>query len=179
MFGDDNWAELPRRAKDCLITMDVIWKSPEEVSLDSTLENLRQAIEAMSHHFLWQPYECTMPPDLPDAHIEAPLKGVVRRSGDKGYPELPDCIEALSKSRIFRERFLERRGIEENDVNFLIYELPKSMERLRVSRNDATHKVTVSWDRVEVQKLFNEFLGIGQKGVLPELARIGRQLRQG
>ena len=179
VFGIENWGRLPKRAKDCLVTLDVVWNSPEEVALDTMLEGLSQATRAICHHSLWVSMEeGGIPKDLPNDRLEKPLRGVVRLANGQGFFELKDCVEALRDSQVFK-RFLTQREIDEADIEFLTQTLPKALDSLRESRNDAVHTTTESWDRDKVQNIIEEFLGIGGKpGILPELVRIGRQLRR-
>ena len=178
IFGEKDWDHLPKRAKDCLIAMNALLNSREVVAWDAIPEQLRQAAEAMCHHYLWEPYEGTINPDFPDERIEKQLKGVVRRAKDKGFGELSDCVEALRNSQYFK-RFLTRRNIGDVAQQFLVQELPDALDELREIRNDATHKITESWERDDVRPCLDKFLGIGGRpGVLPNLARIGRKLRR-
>ncbi len=179
VFGIENWGDLPKRAKDCLITLDGIWNSSEEVAWDTMLEGLSQATRAICHHSLWVSMEeGGIPKDLPNDRLEKPLRGVVRLANGQGFFELKDCVEALRDSQVFK-RFLTQREIDEADVEFLTQTLPKALDSLRESRNDAVHTTTESWGRDEVRNIVEEFLGIGGKpGILPELVRIGRKLRR-
>ena len=169
-FFDPFWSELPERAKNRLIAADTLWNAQGRMAWDAVLSNLQTATEEVFLKFVFQPMKGG------GSTIDQQLLGLL------------DAIEhSQERSKIFYfasvcrnhsfEGFLKRRNIETTDIEFLTRELPRKLDRLRSRRNSAEHATEEQWRRDEIRPFFHEFMGIGQRGVLPELARIGRSLR--
>ena len=169
-FFDPFWSELPERAKNRLIAADTLWNAQGRMAWDAVLSNLQTATEEMFLKFVFQP-----------------MKG----GGTTIDQQLLGLIEAIEHSREHSKilyfacvcrnpsfaGFLKRRNIETTDIEFLTRGLPGKLDRLRSRRNSAEHATEEPWRRDEIRPFFHEFMGIGQRGVLPDLARIGRSLR--
>ena len=169
-FGED-WAMLPDRAKDRLITADILWNSPANIAWEAVLNDLRIAMEDMCQHFLWQPLVSN------NAGVSPALLDLLKQGLKiQERPGIANCIN-VCKDPDFAD-FLKRRKASPQDIQFLTNALPSAMGWLRQSRNTAEHE-SYSWPRDEVRPYFNKFLGVNEPGVLPQLARIGRQLRRG
>ena len=78
----------------------------------------------------------------------------------------------------FYKKFLAQRKLRSLETQFLTRDLPKISKKLwYTQRNLAEHKLDKVAQRDAVEDVFKVFLGIGQTGILPELARIGRKLQ--
>ena len=168
-FGQD-WAVLPDRAKDRLITADTLWHSQANIAWEAVLNDFRIAVEEMCQHFLWQPLTSS------NTGVSPALLALLKQGLNiQEHPGIANCREVCKESEF--ADYLKRRKVGPQDIAFLTEELPTAMDRLRRSRNRAEHE-SHSWSRDEVRPYFNRFLGVNEQGVLPELARIGRKLRR-
>lgn len=172
-FGQD-WAVLPDRAKDRLITADTLWNSQANIAWEAVLNDLRIATEDMCQRFIWQPLSESKGGGQ-DLLQFVRLKDEMDRDGKR--PEIATCVQ-VCRSGYFGE-FLKRQSLGKEEMNFLTKKLPDAMSQLQGERNFAEHQSTASWRRNAVEDYVRRFFGIGQRGVLPELARIGRKLRRG
>ena len=169
-FFDPFWSELPERARNRLIAADTLWNAQGRMAWDAVLSNLQIAAEEVFLKFVFQPLKGGVPA------IDQQLLGLI-----------DDIEHSRESSKIFYfanvcrnpsfEGFLKRRKIETTAIEYLTRDLPRKLDRLRIRRNEAEHDAEKAWRREEIRPFFHEFMGIGQRGVLPELARIGRSLR--
>ena len=169
-FFGSSWPSLPERAQQALITADSNWHSPQRIRQASILNELLRASEEMCHNFIWEMLENN---DEASKHLIAIEHTIVDHG--RSEPNIRDYIRAC-KQTSFR-RFLCRSKVNKGDIRFMTEDLPKSMTRLTDARNDAEHESGVSVSRDTLASFFNGFLGIGQPGILPQLARIGRKLQ--
>ena len=166
------WNILPELAQRRLVNADRTWCSKELGSLEAILNDLRLAVEAVCHEFIWQPLESNSRGEeewLEFLKLKRELEERGRDPGIRHYTR-------VCGSRYF-EDFLKHRKINGRDIRFLTKDLPFEIRRLADARNSAEHDHGLPWRRSDVTPFFRAFLGIGQTGVLPELARIGRRLR--
>ena len=176
-FGSD-WLHLPERVQESLITADDNWYSPQKVRREAILNELLKATEQMCYEYIWQP--------LANAEWFPELDGFEERKAEirnRAYPlsQNPGIGDLLWACRQpFFKKFLKYRQLKRSEIEFLTSTLPACCQRLRKSRNSFEHDLTgvLSRDAVDVvNHEFRTFLGIGEKGVLPELAGIGRKIR--
>ena len=85
-------------------------------------------------------------------------------------PTLTD-FAGVFKMRISDTYFIER-GISEDDRLCFIQVLPNSFYHLLNARNRAEHEPGKRFSTEELKLFFDEFMGIGKKGVILEIARI-------
>ena len=169
-FFDPFWSELPDRAKNRLIAADTLWNAQGRMAWDAVLSNLQIAAEEMFLKFVFQPMKGSVP--TIDQQLLGLLEGIEHSREHSKIFYFADVCRNPSF-----EGFLKRRKIETTDIEFLTRELPGKLDRLRSRRNSAEHATEEACRREEISPFFHEFMGIGQRGVLPELARIGRSLR--
>ena len=169
-FFDPFWSELPERAKNRLIAADTLWNAQGRMAWDAVLSNLQTATEEMFLKFIFQPLKGGAPT------IDQQLLGLLDDVEHSREHSKISYFASVCKNPSF-EGFLKRRKIETTDIEFLTRELPRKLDRLRIQRNSAEHGTEEAWRREQIRPFFHEFVGIGQRGVLPELARIGRSLR--
>ncbi len=153
-FFRGTWTSLSQRAQERLISADVSWNSRQRVSMESILNNLLRAVEEMCYSYMAKPLRDTE---------KATSLGVRR------------YIEVCEDSRF--KNFIAQRQLEENEVRFLTQDLPAAMRQLADERNPADHVAGSSAPIERVTSAYRLFLGIGQVGILPEFARIGRRLQ--
>ena len=169
-FFHINWSYLPERAQQRLINADLIWNFPQRVSRESILNDLLRAAEEMCEHFIVQPFMNDERTSSDILGIEAKVAEDVRRSslGVREYIsicELPSLPDSLAE-----------RNLADSEIRFIVEKLPTTLRQLTDARNDADHEIGTFVSPELVDSAYRLFLGIGQPGILPELARIGRKL---
>lgn len=170
-FGRD-WNILPEIAQKRLINADRTWFSMELGAVESVLNELQRATEAACHEFVWLPVESSTEGGvdlLEFLRLKNRLEEQRRNHGIRDYIRVCEL-------RCYKD-VLKRRKLYGKDTRFLTEDLPAMMRQLADERARAEHDLGRPWRRSEVEPFFRAFLGIGQTGVLPELARIGRRLR--
>ena len=166
-FFNESWAVLSERCKERLIDADRIWNSPGNALWEAVLNDLRIAVEEVCQQFLWQ--------QLRNRGVSLALLSLLKKGIDvDGRPGVNACIE-ICRHPEFKKHLTQLR-VDDVDSKFLTNQLPVAMRRLRDNRNRAEHEAGEPWHRGQVRPIVDEFLGIGQLGILPELARIGRKL---
>ena len=169
-FGID-WPYLPERAQHRLINADLIWNSPQRVSRESVLNDLLRVVEEMCEQFMFQPLMNEERTRSEILSIEARVSKDWRRAslGVREYIWICN-IQSLPS-------FLEELQLAEDEIQFVTRRLPTAMRQLTDARNPAEHEVGSSTPPKLVNIAYRLYLGIGQPGILPELARIGRKLQ--
>ena len=184
-FGDD-WSHLPERTQERLITADINWYSSQRTSREAILNDLLRAMESMCYEYIWLPLASVEPSkwfrelDEFEAHREKIRTRPYPRSQD---PDIGDLLWVCEQP--FLERFLKDRQLECSEIQFLTQTLPRSGRLLKDYRNPAEHDLSgaarqgrTNRHDEEAFHAFRAFLGIDQKGVLPELARIARKIEK-
>lgn len=152
-FSSGMWELLSKQGRELLITADSTWMSDgDESRLRTILNPLQRATENILYYHLWTP--------LPET-----LKVKVKNQ----YPGLTEYISLLSR-RATKDYFREL-GITTGDRSFLTRAC-RHLRHLRDVRNKVEHEPDSSVETDEIRKLYADFLGIGCRGVLPELVRI-------
>ena len=169
-FFGVSWSSLPERAQQALITADSNWNSQQRIRQVSILNELLRASEEMCDQFIWQPLMSEGTTSLDILAIEAKVAESTYRS-DLGIREYIQICELPSLPRLLAERKLF-----DSEIQFLTENLPTALRQLADTRNISEHTMSASVPRDTTASFFNSFLGIGQPGILPELARIGRKL---
>ena len=153
-FFHGTWNSLPERAQGRLISADINWNSHQGVSRESILNDLLRTVEEMCYTYIAKPLRNTE---------KAAALGVRR------------YIEICEDPRF--EDFAAQRQLEDDEVRFLTENLPAAMRQLADERNAADHVAGVSAANDIVTSAYRLFMGIGQSGILPELAQVGRKLK--
>ena len=68
--------------------------------------------------------------------------------------------------------YLESKSFTKEEQTWINKVLPNSIFRLRKVRNRAEHESIDSWTRDMLGYFINEFIGIGQLGILPRLVQL-------
>ena len=123
----------------------------------------------MCYEYIWQPLA-----DSKESSIEF-LKFEAIATDRHSAPSARDYVR-LCKQGFFQDH-LCRQKLAAKDVQLLRVELPNLLGQLADRRNPAEHETGSSTPRGVVDDCYKTFLGIGKRGVLPELARIGLELR--
>ena len=174
-FFGRNWSYLPGRAQERLISADILLNSTQRVALESVLNDLRVATEEMCFQVIWKPLTQVKRGStelLGFMKVRTELK-------ERHPPRDPGISEYIGIcGEGWYVQFLGSLEIGEDDIQFLTGTLPNRMDQLRNERNSAEHEIGSLKSRDSIESFYRGFLGIGQAGVLPELARIGRKFRQ-
>ena len=170
-FFGSTWSHFPERAQRRLINADNLLNSTQRVALEAITNELRIATEEMCYQVVWQPLTDSKAPPLEFIREKLSLQEQQARSD----PGISDYIR-ICRARWYRE-FLNTQKLDEDEIRFLTRDLPQDMSQLRSERNLAEHKIGESAAPDSPQSFYRGFLGIGRKGVLPQLARIGHKLQ--
>jgi hypothetical protein len=170
-FGDELWAKLPERAKSSLISSDRDWFGGSVARTEAILNELKIATEEILVNGLWKPLEKWLAAQKGKRHDIQELASIMTEFASKR------CLPTiLNFERICRMpatgAFLADKKVDPKNQQWFSTELPRSLFRLRTARNDAEHKIGNQWDRESLRKYYEEFVGIGQVGTLPEICRI-------
>ena len=170
-FFGSIWSRLPERARERLINADTIWNAAQRGSGESILNELLRATEEMCDRFLYQSLmnEETLKTSI--LNIEAEVAKRHNSLGVREYiricklPKLPDL--------------LSERRLRGSEIRFMTKDLPTRMEQLTNARNSGEHEPGITVPRALVDSAYRLFIGIGQAGVLCQLAQIGLKLERG
>ena len=170
-FFGDNWRDLPERAQERIINADILWTSRQRVNREALLNEIQRATEEMCFAFIWHPL---MEEEIASGGLLTEIES--RMAADRRQqPGVGDFIRICDR-RFFSE-YLERRNLDEDEIQFMSEDLPVGMRQLRPARNSAEHVMGRSVPGQQIEELYRKFLGIGRPGILPELVRTGRKLR--
>ena len=125
----------------------------------------------MCYEYIWRPLSDSGESSLDFLKFEA-------SSADRSSSLTARDYIRLCEQGFFRD-FLRQRKLDGKDVQFLRENLPSVIRQLIDRRNPAEHETGSTIPHETVDDCFKTYLGIGKRGVLPELARIGLRLRGG
>ena len=167
-FFGESWKDITEKAQERLVNVDSAWFDKSRGrDLGAVLNDLQVATEVICHSFIWEPL-LRFPGDLQSWARDRELQ-------NKGlFPTLSDYAR-VCRGDGFKE-FVQVQGVNTEDQRFLIQRLPKALGRLRKFRDDAQHNPETRMHRGDVEPLVQEFLGIGETGVLRRLAEVGQKL---
>ncbi|MCY4528844.1 MAG: hypothetical protein OXD46_07460 [Chloroflexi bacterium] len=182
-FGGD-WSLLPKQAQERLITADINWYSSQRTSREAILNDLLRATERMCYEYIWRPLASVEPFEWFSELDEFEEKRHEIRSRPYPRSQDPNIGDLLWVcEQPFLERFLNDRQLKCSEIQFLTQTLPRRGRLLKDYRNPAEHDLSSAARRgmanrcdEEAYHAYKSFLGIGEKGVLPEFARIGQKI---
>lgn len=135
------------------------------------LNELRIAAEELLRYRLWEPLIAWADEQ---ADYPSPDFAEIRFARERAHRKSPslETYEPLLCDGIGVGRFLrEQAGVDEKGLKF-IKDAANSLRRLRQARNAAEHNPDHEANLAKIRDLYAEAVGIGRKGVLPELARL-------
>ena len=168
-FSGGLWEQLSERAQQALVSADKQMVTGTGMSRGAGVFNeLRIATEEVLHRYLWQRVSEWV------KHQSPPLRGVavvLERPG-RHAPGLDDFVQLLHTDGV--KDYLRSVGMDKPDIDFLTKEKRTAayLERLQHARNPAEHQPGYAPAPADIRALYAEALGIGRKGVLPELLRL-------
>ena len=174
-FVDGLWEKLPERAQRALVTADRTLMSSTSSRYALVANEIRIATEEILNEYLWKPLNAWA--ERQQDYPHAPFSGIrrakefLRMRGDDA-PSLGDyanlVLMDVGTSRFLKDEFQTVKKDEE----FIRQRLPKSLKRLLTVRNPGEHELGHDSERATIRDLYAESLGIGGKGVLPDLVRL-------
>ncbi|MDP2934986.1 MAG: hypothetical protein Q8O86_00680 [Dehalococcoidia bacterium] len=166
-FQDPSLLLLPDTARRSLIEATRAWAWTKSGRLESVLNQIRLAVEALMYPTFWVPLSQWAGRDK--GYKSEWLRGLMSDLGEK-HPSLKHYRQMLMNNRL--KELLSVQAPYNQDLGFVYEKLPAALRKLNEQRNQAEHDPTRVWRREEVASLFNEYLGIGCDGVLRRLARL-------
>ncbi len=172
-FGGDLWQTLPNRAQAVLVNADRAFVARSDAGRTAAILNeLRIAAEELLRDRLWKPLIAWADEQ---ADYRSPDFAEIRFARERAYRKSPslETYEPLLRDGIGAGRFLrEQAGVDEKGLQFIKQQAAETLRRLRQARNAAEHNHGHEADLAEIRDLYADAVGIGRKGVLPELARL-------
>ena len=170
-FFGSTWSSLPERAQESLISADSTWSSLGRMRRESILNELLRATEEMCERFVFQALMNEESIKSPILSIEAKVADNHRSLGVHEYIEICELSSLPS--------LLSERSLAGDEIDFLVKRLPIALRQLVEGRNTAEHELGVGVVPSQfVTTAYRMFLGIGQPGILPQLAQIGLTLQR-
>jgi len=169
-FDDMLWRALPERTRSSLINADRDYFGGANARREAVLNELKVATEEILLHSIWNPLiQWILEKDerCSQGHDFILLEERLRRRHHT--PTLVDfekmCIMNITA------KFLSIKGFSKKDLVWISKDLPKNLRKLRKERDKAEHEST-EHTYATLSKYFNRYLGIGEPGVLIQLARL-------
>ena len=133
----------------------------------SIANDMRIATEEVLYNYLWLPLSETQP--LPHPGLQMILD---KPKQDRRSPSIDDYVQLLWHSGV--KDYFQGLGMSDDDVRFLTHEnrTTQHFQKLQRARNAAEHEPGDTVDPQTIRQLYAESLGIGRRGVLPELVRL-------
>jgi hypothetical protein len=170
-FDRQIWSLIPKRARDCLISLDRDWYSGTEVRIEAILNDLKIASEEILLNGLWNPMDKWIEKVRgKQVGVDEFLKLKQELMSYRWAPDL-NHFEQVCKMAVTKN-FLNQGGISATDQDWFSRDLVNSLSKLRLVRNRAEHSSATGWTRDGIKQFVNEFLGVGQPGVLVRLTKI-------
>ena len=166
-FDGGTWDRLSEDGRNALIVCDTVWMADgPESRLAQILNPLQRATEDTLYRHLWQPLaEWTRTKPEYSRYPEA----LLNKHG-KQYPGLTEYIDLLRSAS--GKSYLATLGFADKDLKFLSRDVPTLLQNLRKNRNRVEHEPDSGVALNDVRNLYQAYLGIGRRGLIPELVRL-------
>ncbi|MFC1961652.1 hypothetical protein ACFLWN_01190 [Chloroflexota bacterium] len=167
-FGEVVWERLPERARRSLISADRDWFSGSIVRIEAILNEIRVSLEEILIQLFWKPLVIWAEKygqnqrgtqEFLEFRTELTNKGKV--------PSILD-FERICKMPIIGT-YLVAMDVPREDRVWFIQNLQKSLYPLRQARNRAEREPGSEFTHEEINRFYEEFIGIGQPGVIKQL----------
>ena len=166
-FDGGKWYRLSESGQNALILCDILWMDDgPESRLSQILSPLQRATENTLYNHLWRPFVqwTRTKPEF----FEYPER-LLAESG-KQHPGLTEYIKTLLS--IQGKSYLRTLGLGRKDLRYLSKRIPTLLRYLRHNRNKVEHEPSACVDLNEVRDIYRAYLGIGRRGVIPEIVRL-------
>ena len=173
-FADGLWGKLSKRAQEALVSADRAFVTGTQSRYAAIANEIRIATEEVLYHCLWLPLSETQ--RLPHPGLRMILD---KPKQDRRSPSIGDYVQLLWNSGI--KDYFQDLDLSSDDMRFLTKDnrTTKHLQTIRDARNAAEHEPGDTVDPQTVRQLYTESLGIGRRGVLPELVRLLAKDRRG
>lgn len=169
-FPGKLWDRFPNRAQEALISADRQMFATGSSRRAGILNELRIATEEVLHRYLWLPVsEWAEGQGAAQRRFSETLAEL---KGKRLNPGLDDFVQLLYTDGV--KDYLRSVGVDDEGVRFLTKETRTAnyLKALQGSRNTAEHGYGYAPDPHAIRALYAEALGVGRKGVLPEMLRL-------
>ena len=170
-FGEKLWDKLPERARRSIVSADRDWFSGSVARTESILNELQIATIELLIYRLWNP--------MGEWLKRNNTKNIDTSKYDELVYDLKSknrSLTALDLERTCRMpvtvKYLTSKGISESDLEWITRVLPTSIFKLRQARNRAEHVSDSQIEREELNRFYNEFIGIGQTGIIRKISEL-------
>ncbi len=173
-FSNALWKLIPEDAQNALIIADRAWMERERESMLFTILNhIQRATERILYTHLWLPLvRCVEERRFSDEEAAGFLS--IKSALGEQSPGLSHYKQALWTKAA--KSYFTRLGIADKSdgMRFLTDKsrMPRHLQNLMDARNKAEHNPNPAVGPDQIRALYAQFLGIGRKGVLPELLRL-------
>ena len=176
-FDGAQWGALPERARSSLVEADRVWYSHRLGNPGAVLEHIKIAVEEVMHDLLWEPcYQWIDNERLSSFEVVDLVEMRKQLKKDRKDPSLLEFESAVESKGL--TSWLKTLDISDGDRNFVL-RLRKPLQSLRQARKQVVHGVGgPTLTRGQVAPLYRTFMGLGQEGILPRLARIKADLER-
>ena len=167
---EELWKLLPKRAQEALVSADRALVSSTHGRRSGVANEIRIATEEVLYHYLWLPLSGWAGKQRP---LPKGLKMILDKpTQQRRSPSINDQVDLLWHSET--KAYFQSLGLSENDVQFLTKEnrTTQHLKNLQRTRNTAEHEPGSNISSAKIRNLYAESLGIGRKGVLPELLHL-------
>ena len=159
-----------------MISADRDWITGANVRREAVLRHLLRAAEQMCFDYIWQPLEVSVAQGSNLHEFNRRMADLAQR---RRSPSIHDYTWACES--IFVQTDLARSKLTPGELEFIRNRLPRAMQQLNgvgspADHNPVGYEPDRSFTPEVLRSFFCEFMGIGQPGILPEFARIGRKL---
>ena len=166
-LAGNQWQRLSEDARHALITADSVWMADgPESRLRNILNPLQRATENILYYHLWTPL-CQWTKEHPR---DCKFLRAILAEARKQHPGLTEYVRLLANELV--RRYSQSLGIASEDIGFLMNEVRRHLKVLRDARNRVEHEPGSGVTPTDIRNLYKESLGIGSRGVLPELIRL-------
>ena len=166
-FPGGLWMKLPERAQQAVVDADRKFMASTRGRYVGIANDIRIATEEVLYSYLWLPLSRTQPLSHPG------LKMILDKpKQDRRSPSIDDYVQLLWHRGV--KDYFQGLGMSDGDVKFLTDDnrTTKHLQALQRTRNSAEHEPGDTVDPQTIRQLYAESLGIGRRGVLPELVRL-------
>lgn len=170
-FSNVVWDLLPNRTRSALISADQDMFGGKLVRIESILNELKISIEEMFMVGLWNPMKHLI---SDESEVDNDLQAFVAlrdKLKEKGLNPDLSHFEQLCRLPI-TDTYLTKRGIDKESRKWFAKKLPKCLALLRKARRKAEHGSDIEWTKEELFEYYAEFIGIGQQGIIPKIAKV-------
>ena len=174
-FDNAQWRQLPEQAQRSLVEADRVWFSSQCGNPGTALESIKIAVESVMYELFWKPCFDWIDKD----RLSGPevLDVLVIRNDLQKQNRNPSLFqfESIVESKGLAS-YLRTLDISDTELAF-VRKFRRPLESLRQTRLSVAHNPGgLMLTHEQVAPLYKKFLGLGEEGILPRLAKIKARL---